>query len=159
MSSKNDTKRFLVIGSNSFSGSHFVKGLIEKGFKVWGLSRSKEPNKVFLPYFWDAQKLYKIKDKCEQFNFRSLDLNKDIKEIINFIDDIQPEYIVNFAAQGMVAESWKNPVHWYKTNIISQFPKNGSVGQTTMLIRFVSKFCVEPRSPFSNIFHHDPKPI
>ena len=28
-----------------------------------------------------------------------------------------------------------------------------------MLIRFVSKFWVEPRSPFSNISHHDPKTI
>ena len=33
--------------------------------------------------------------------------------------------------------------------------ENGSPGQTTMLIRFVSKFCVEPRSPFSNISHYD----
>ena len=28
-----------------------------------------------------------------------------------------------------------------------------------MLIRFVSKFCVEPWSPFSNISHHDPKTL
>ena len=35
--------------------------------------------------------------------------------------------------------------------------KNGSPGQTTMLTRRVAKFCVEPRSPFSNISHHDPK--
>ena len=35
----------------------------------------------------------------------------------------------------------------------------GSPGQTTMLMRFVSKFCVEPRSPFSNISHQDPKTI
>ena len=28
-----------------------------------------------------------------------------------------------------------------------------------MLTRFVTKFCVEPRSPFSEISHHDPKTI
>ena len=119
MFSENDPKRFLVIGSNSFSGSHFVKGLIEKGFKVWGLSRSKEPNKVFLPYYWKDQNSYFFKDTCAGFKFKSLDLNQDIKEITNLIDEIEPEYIVNFAAQGMVAESWENPVHWYKTNIVS----------------------------------------
>ena len=31
MSSKNDSKRFLVIGSNSFSGSHFIRRLIGEG--------------------------------------------------------------------------------------------------------------------------------
>ena len=115
-----DSKRFLVIGSNSFSGSHFVKGLLDNGSKVWGISRSKEPNKVFLPYYWVDQESYKYKEKCDNFFFRSLDLNKDLKEIINLIDEVEPQYIVNFASQGMVAESWKEPVHWYNTNIVSQ---------------------------------------
>ena len=29
------------------------------------------------------------------------------------------EYIANFAAQGMVAESWINPEDWYFTNVVS----------------------------------------
>ena len=33
---------------------------------------------------------------------------------------LKPDYVVNFAAQGMVAESWLNPTHWYKTNVVSQ---------------------------------------
>ena len=33
---------------------------------------------------------------------------------------MKPQYIINFAAQGMVAESWLNPNHWYKTNLLSQ---------------------------------------
>ena len=41
--------------------------------------------------------------------------------------------------------------------ILSNFSKNGSPGQTTMLMRRAAKFCVEPRSPFSEISHHDPK--
>ena len=41
--------------------------------------------------------------------------------------------------------------------ILNNFPKNGSPGQTTMLMRRAAKFCVEPRSPFSYISHHDPK--
>ena len=43
--------------------------------------------------------------------------------------------------------------------ILNNFFKNGSPGQTTMLMRRASKFCVEPRSPFSEIFHHDPKTL
>ena len=43
--------------------------------------------------------------------------------------------------------------------ILNNFSKNGSPGQTTMLMRRAAKFCVEPRSPFSEIFHHDPKTL
>ena len=39
------------------------------------------------------------------------------------------------------------------------FSENGSPGQTSMLTRRASKFWVEPRSPFSEISHHDPKTI
>ena len=35
------------------------------------------------------------------------------------IIDFEPTYIVDFAAQGMVAESWNNPTDWYQTNLIS----------------------------------------
>ena len=43
--------------------------------------------------------------------------------------------------------------------ILNTFSKNGSPGQTTMLIRRAAKFCVEPWSPFSYISHHDPKTL
>ena len=44
--------KVLVIGSNSFSGSHFVAEALAAGHPVWGVSRSAEPNPVFLPYRW-----------------------------------------------------------------------------------------------------------
>ena len=54
------------------------------------------------------------------FTFHKIDINNDFKKIIELINEYKPEYVVNFAAQGMVAESWLNPTHWYKTNILSQ---------------------------------------
>ena len=42
--------KFLVIGSNSFSGAQFIDYLLEKNQKVMGVSRSEELNPVFLPY-------------------------------------------------------------------------------------------------------------
>ena len=103
--------KFLIIGSNSFSGSNFVKFLIERNHEVIGVSRSKDTNNVFLPY-----------SNCnlENFSFVKADLNHDLNEIVDCISNFKPEYIVNYAAQGMVAESWINPSHWYKTNIVSQ---------------------------------------
>ena len=46
------SNRILVIGSNSFSGAHFIAGVLEAGYLVLGVSRSSEPDSVFLPYRW-----------------------------------------------------------------------------------------------------------
>ena len=130
-------ERFLVIGSNSFSGAHFVNGLLKRGYKVWGTSRSEQPKKEFLPYFWNDINDFTFKKNCENFLFRPYDLNNDLKDLISFIDDIEPEYIVNFAAQGMVAQSWENPVHWYKTNIISQVALHDELRKRNFLKKYV----------------------
>ena len=46
--------KIMVIGSNSFSGSHFVDECIRNGHETWGVSRSKEPLNIFLPYKWNG---------------------------------------------------------------------------------------------------------
>ena len=130
-------EKFLIIGCNSFSGAHFVNGLLKRGYKVWGTSRSEQPKKEFLPYFWNDINDFTIKKNCENFLFRSYDLNNDLEDLISFIDDIEPEYIVNFAAQGMVAQSWENPVHWYKTNIISQVALHDELRKRNFLKKYV----------------------
>jgi dTDP-glucose 4,6-dehydratase len=104
----------IVIGSNSFSGSHFVDLLLKKNFKVFGVSRSKEYNSVFLPY--------KNNKNINFFKFykKNLTNNNDQKFIINLIIKNKISYVVNFASQGMVSESFLNPHDWYRTNTLSQ---------------------------------------
>jgi dTDP-glucose 4,6-dehydratase len=101
-----------VLGSNSFSGSNYINLLLEKKYKVIGISRGKEINPVYLKY--------KTSKNLKLFKFYKLDLNKNLNQIIKLIKKKKPKTIVNFIAQGMVAESWKNPQDWYKTNIVSQ---------------------------------------
>ena len=102
MSLKINPKKFLVIGSNSFSGSHFVNQLLIKGNQVCGISRSIEPNRVFLPYKWEKNivEISESKKSIDNFKFYSLDLNTNINKIENLLDEFQPEYVVNFASQG-----------------------------------------------------------
>ena len=107
------TDRFLVIGSNSFSGSHFIQHLLEQGYEVIGVSRSPELNSVFLPYKWGS-----VAD--ERFQFFQIDLNHDLEKLMGLIKQHKPSYIINFAAQGMVAQSWQTPEHWYQTNVVAQ---------------------------------------
>ncbi len=127
--------KFLVIGSNSFSGSHFIKKTLIKGNTVFGISRSKEPKSIFLPYLWEQNNL---KNKIKKnFQFKSLNLNSDLKEILNIIDFFRPNYIINFAAQGMVAESWLNPTHWYKTNLVSQVAFHDQLRKRDFLEKYI----------------------
>lgn len=102
--------KILVIGSNSFSGFNFVKFCLNKNLKVWSVSRSKLINNYYAN--WEQE-------KCK-FNFKKIDLNKNYIELFKIIDKEQFQFIANFSAQGMVAQSWKNPLDWYETNVISQ---------------------------------------
>lgn len=104
-------ERFLVLGSNSFSGSHFVDRLLSEGSRVVGVSRSAQPASVFLPYAKNPNHT--------GFAFHRLDLNQDLDAIMSVVEEFQPDYVVNFAAQSMVAESWQRPEQWFMTNFVS----------------------------------------
>ena len=102
----------VVVGSNSFSGSHFIDFLLEKTkYEIVGISRSPEKSPMFLPY--------KRNKNSTRFTFYQLDLNRDMDAIINLCNQHKPAYVVNFASQSEVAASWNNPAHWYRTNVLS----------------------------------------
>ena len=105
--------KVVVIGSNSFSGSNFINFLLENDYEVLALSRSSEYHEVFLPYKWTNK-------NSSNVTFYQMDINKDLTLILEKIKLFKPAFIVNFAAQGMVAESWKKPEDWYQTNLVSQ---------------------------------------
>src|SRR3989339_645624 len=96
----NTDQKILVIGSNSFSGAHFIDHALDLGFDIMGISRFEEPNPVFLPYKWRVR-------ENSKFVFFQHDLNTGIEQIKNLILSFRPGYIINFAAQGMVAQSWE----------------------------------------------------
>ena len=120
-------KKVIVIGSNSFSGGSYIKLLLKKKYKVFAISRSKLVNKKFLPF--------NIRDK--NFSFTSLDLNKDHKRIISHIKKIKPKYIVNYASQSMVGESWDNPIDWYQTNSLSMIKLYNSIANTKLNLKLI----------------------
>jgi len=102
---------FFVIGSNSFSGASFTAAALTDGAQVVATSRSAEPVDAFLPYRWH-------KDQSN-LQFHQLDLNNDLDRMVDLIAEIKPQYVVNFAAQSMVAESWQHPEHWFQTNVVA----------------------------------------
>ncbi|MGI8964651.1 MAG: GDP-mannose 4,6-dehydratase, partial [Limisphaerales bacterium] len=106
-------EKIFVIGSNSFSGATFVEYLLARDSEVFGISRSPEPIQAFLPYKWNSS------HASATFRFAQLDLNRDLEKIVSTLEDFKPDYVVNFAAQSMVAESWLYPEQWYQTNVVA----------------------------------------
>lgn len=103
--------KIAVIGSNSFSAGHFIDYILENtDYEVIGISRSPEYNPIFLPYKRHGDK---------RFKFYQLDLNNELDKIIELFIKENVGIVVNYAAQGMVGQSWENPLHWFKTNTLS----------------------------------------
>ena len=107
------------------------------GHQVWGVSRSAEPNPVFLPYRWPLKWVGAALATEENFQFQAIDLNSQLNDLLELIDRVQPELVVNFAAQGMVAESWLNPTHWYRTNVVAQVALHDALRQKPFLQKYV----------------------
>jgi dTDP-glucose 4,6-dehydratase len=122
-------ERVLVIGSNSFSGSSFTAWLLGQGHEVLGVSRSPEPHPVFLPYRWGG--------KDAGFRFLQIDLNHDLDRLETLVRREKPARVVNFAAQSMVGESWKNPDHWMMTNVVSAVRLHERLRHMDFLERYV----------------------
>jgi dTDP-glucose 4,6-dehydratase len=121
------SKKFLILGSNSCAGNHFLKFCIEKKYKIISTSRNKL-NKA----------LYLANDICNEVNHIQIDLNKeaDLYKLKSIIENEKPEYIVNFSSQSMVAESWLYPQDWLTTNILS-FEK---LLQILIKFKFIKKY-------------------
>lgn len=124
------TDKFLVIGSNSISGSSFIRHLLEQGADVVGASRSRELPDCFLPYKW-------LKNPSGSFRFLQADLNTQLDLLLREADAFEPGYVVNFAAQSMVAQSWEHPAHWYQTNVVANVLLHDELRKRKWLKKYV----------------------
>ncbi len=101
-----------MLGANSFSGQDFVDLLLdEPGHEVVGVSRSAERGAPFLRYL--------LRSDLSCYQYRQIDLNTQMDQLLSILDSFRPAWIVNFAAQSEVAPSWQHPEHWFETNCVS----------------------------------------
>ncbi|MBP6917387.1 MAG: GDP-mannose 4,6-dehydratase [Legionellaceae bacterium] len=120
--------KVMVIGSNSFSGASFVDFALQQGCDVIGVSRSQEPIPALLPYKWRNP---------SNFTFLQLDLNQHLDDLEKTLHEEKPNYVVNFSAQSMVAESWKQPIDWFMTNTISTIRLHEALRACDFMDRYV----------------------
>ncbi len=125
-------ERILVLGSNSFSAAHFINYALEKtDTSVIGCSRSPEYDERFLAY------AYK-KSQSNRFAFHQLDLNKELIQILELVDDQKPDFVINFAAQGEVRNSWKWPEQWFETNCMGVVRLTEGLRKREFLKRYIA---------------------
>jgi len=94
-------QKIVVLGANSFSGQDFVDLLLDQpGCEVIGVSRSTERSDLFLRY--------RLRADLSHYRYFQLDMNRDMPSLLRLLDDEQPEYLVNFAAQSEVAPTWQS---------------------------------------------------
>jgi dTDP-glucose 4,6-dehydratase len=100
--------RVAVLGSNSFIGSDLIDLLLDDDHaEVLGISRSPEKPPEFLAYGRRPR---------ERFRFVQADLKTDVSSAVRTLDAFEPEYVVNFAAQGDDVASWSYPRDFFETN-------------------------------------------
>ncbi len=121
--------RVFVLGSNSFGGASFVNYALNQGWEVYGVSRSAEVHPVCRPYFTNQQ--------LGNFTYQQMDVNNDLNAMLGAIKTFQPDYVADFAGQGMVAPSWNWPEQWYETNIVSKVKLHNALRELAGLKRYV----------------------
>ncbi len=99
-------EKYLILGSNSFSGATFVDYLAAQGPDVLATSRSAEPHAALVAVQWHK--------RPGHVRFERIDINHDLDELDALLKRERPTHVVNFAAQSMVGESWHNPDHWMR---------------------------------------------
>ena len=106
-------KKFLVLGSHSFSGSTFVNFLLDKKYDVIGTFNSKKSDKNLL--FLKNKNLKKFKN----FKINFL-IKKDLNKLKVIIKKYRPNYIVDFASICDVNSSWFRPKDYIDINVSSK---------------------------------------
>jgi len=91
-------KKALITGITGQDGSYLSELLLEKGYKVYGITR-----RVSVP---NISRIRHIMDKIELID---ADLN-DFASIFKAIKIVKPDEVYNLAAMSYVPVSWKEPV-------------------------------------------------
>lgn len=123
-----NTKNVLVTGISGQDGSNMVRYLLQNtNYTIYGSIRRVSVS--------NHENISDIKNK--RFIIIHLDL-LDQQSIINNIKTIKPNYIINFAAQSFVGESWNSPIQTFTTNTLPVMYFLEAIREYVPLCRFYS---------------------
>lgn len=102
--------KVIITGVSGQDGSNMVRYLLKnnENIRIYGAIRRLSVK--------NHENISDVKDS--RFSFINLDIT-DQQSIFNQVKEIQPDYIINFAAQSFVGESWNSPIQTFTTNTLS----------------------------------------
>lgn len=100
-------KTIFITGHTGFKGSWLSEILVNWKSQVYGFSLNPptEPN------------LFSLLELDSKMNSHIGDI-RDLKQLNEVFNNIQPEIVIHMAAQPLVRESYENPVYTYETNVM-----------------------------------------
>ncbi|KQX49172.1 MULTISPECIES: NAD-dependent epimerase/dehydratase family protein [unclassified Paenibacillus] len=129
------TAKILITGANGFSGRHACEHFAQLGMEVIKVMRLK-------------------KDSSD--HVLCCDLT-DCAQVEKLIEEVQPDYVLHLAGRNSVSESWKEPVAYIESNVMSTFYllhalRNLPHCRTVIVgsvMHFEMKDDPEPQNPYS----------
>lgn len=121
-------KIVLITGVTGQDGSNMVRYLLKNtNYHIYGsIRRTSVAN---------HENIKDISD--DRFSIINLDL-LDQQSIINNVKNYKPDFIINFAAQSFVGESWNSPIQTFTTNTLSVMYFLEAIREYVPLCRFYS---------------------
>ncbi len=102
--------KVIITGVTGQDGSNMVRYLLKnhENIQIYGTIRRLSVK--------NHENISDVKDS--RFSLINLDIT-DQQSIFNQVKEIKPDYIINFAAQSFVGESWNSPIQTFTTNSLS----------------------------------------
>lgn len=109
------SKPFLITGGAGFIGFHLGCSLLEQGYQVYAIDNLNDYYDVNL-----KKDRLRILNEYPNFQFEQMDL-ADSQAMRVLFERVQPEIVVNLAAQAGVRYSIENPEVYIQSNLIGFF--------------------------------------
>jgi GDPmannose 4,6-dehydratase len=122
------SKNILITGVTGQDGSNMVRYLLQNTIhQIFGTIR-----------LISVSNFDNIQDICDpRFQLITMDLT-DQQSIFNIVKKIKPDYIINFAAQSRVSESWNSPIVTFTSNTLPILYFLEAIREINPLCRFYS---------------------
>ena len=122
-------KKYVILGGGGSFGIHTAKYLLDFSSpkKVIGIGRNPLRSQPFSLNI----------NNHDKFEYHARHITYEFDLLLELLDEIKPEIIINFAAQGEGAVSWKNSWRFFETNATSLAKLTEELGKRVWLERFI----------------------
>lgn len=123
-------KKYAVLGGGGSFGLHTCKYLLEQPdtARVLSIGRNSPKPEPFT---------LNIGKGDSRYSYHAYHVTYELDLLMELLDKEQPETIVNFAAQGEGAVSWKNSWRFFETNSMALAHLTEELGKRSYLKRFI----------------------